>query len=58
MLETKEIYPGGSPPKKKKNLWKKIENKMEQVRADVFKEKPFNWFSMLWWGWCSYVLLL
>lgn len=24
MLETKEIYPGGSPPKKK-NLWKKIE---------------------------------
>lgn len=57
MLETKEIYPGGSPPKKK-NLWKKIENKMEQVRADVFKEKPFNWFSMLWWGWCSYVLLL
>lgn len=37
MLETEEIYPGGYPPKKN-NLWKKIEDKMEQVRADGSQE--------------------
>ena len=49
MLETEEIYSGGHPPKQN-NLWKKIEDKMEQARADVFKEKPIHWFSILWWG--------
>lgn len=37
MLETEEIYEGGYPPKKNR-LWKKIEDKMEQVRADGSQE--------------------
>ena len=59
MLETEEIYPGGYPPKKNR-LWKKIEDKMEQVRADVFKEKPIHWFSILLWGLvflCAFIVM-
>lgn len=59
MLETEEIYPGGYPPKKNR-LWKKIKDKMEQVRADVFKEKPIHWFSILLWGLvflCAFIVM-
>ena len=57
MLETEEIYPGGYPPKKN-NLWKKIEDKMEQVRADVFKESRYTGSQYSGGDSCSYVLLL